>query len=520
MRKSRTPWISPLLAAALALAIAGWRIDAPSLWRDEAVTADLTGRSFPDMVRTLAHIDAVHGFYYLLMRLPAALFTGHEWLLRLPSALAAAATAALTVLLARHLAAPSPDEADPDGMGPDGMGPDGTGPNGADPARTGPWWTGSERLGLTAGVLVAISPIMSRYGQEARQYTLVAALAVLATYLLVRAGSRRGWTWYALAVAALGFTHLFALFLLPAHLATVLLERRPWRPWATATGLALAPVAVLAVVALRQSYQISWITSPTGGDVWHLLGSLSLVTVLVLPAGILLALALWKWSPLTATALPWLVLPPGLLLAISLVSPIYVERYVLYCVPAACLLLAAGLDRLPWQAALPLVLVAAVLTVPRQLQIRDPHKARIDDLRRLAAVLRAHEREGDAVVYTDPRFRPVTATYPEAFAPLDDVLLARTPDAAADLKGRELPRSAHATALAGTSRVWLIHNTLAFLPGSDSGARAKRRLLNSPAFRRLGGWRYHGGTVTLFERVAVPSRVEMSAPVPVPKSSQ
>ncbi|GAB3674697.1 glycosyltransferase family 39 protein [Actinocorallia lasiicapitis] len=478
MPKNR-PWAAPLLTAVLALAVAWWGLTAPSLWRDEAVTADVAGRSLPDLLRTLTHIDAVHGLYYLLMKIPVTLAGDQAWALRLPSTLAAAGTAALTVLLGRRL--------------------------------------GSERLGITAGVLVALSPMMTRYAQEARQYALVAFLAVLATSLLTRAESRRGWIGYGLSVLLLGFTHLFALFLLPAHLATVLLGRRPWRPWAVTVGAALLPVAGLALLARRQSYQIDWIESPRPKDLLHLLGSLSLVPALCVPAAILLIMALWKWSPLAETALPWLVLPPVLLLLISLVHPTYVERYVLFCVPAACLLLAAGLERLPWKAAVPLVVIAAIVTVPKHQTLRDPHRARLDDLRELSRIIAAHDRPGDAVVYTDPRFRPVAAASP-ALASLDDVLLAKSPVQAGDLMGRELPKREYAASLAGTRRVWLVRNWLPFLPGSDSGRAAKAKALGEPGFHKIRSWRYHGGEITLYERAA-PPRVELSAPDLTPKKN-
>ena len=42
-------------------------------------------------------------------------------------------------------------------------------------------------------------------------------------------------------------------------------------------------------------------------------------------------------------ALPWLVLPPLVLLGISLIRPVYVERYVIFGQPALALLCAAGL---------------------------------------------------------------------------------------------------------------------------------------------------------------------------------
>ncbi|WP_344454358.1 glycosyltransferase family 39 protein, partial [Actinocorallia aurantiaca] len=307
----------PCAAALVALAVACWGLTTPSFWRDEAVTADLTGRTVPQLLRVLGEIDAVHGFYYLLMWPVTTVFGVSELTLRLPSALAAAAAAGLTAVLGRRL--------------------------------------GSDRLGLTAGLLVALSPFLSRYAQEARQYALVAALAVLSTWLLVRAENRRGWAWYALSVVLLGYTHMFALLLLPAH---VIARRDALRSWAVAAGAALVPLLGLVVFAMSQRYQVSWIEPLTGKALLRLAQALGWGPVLLVPALLLALLGLWRYrpaSPLLRVALPWLVLPPALLLGVSwLGSPYYVQRYLLFCVPAAALLVAAGLETLSWKLAVPL----------------------------------------------------------------------------------------------------------------------------------------------------------------------
>ena len=98
----------------------------------------------------------------------------------------------------------------------------------------------SPRAGLLAGLLFAVLPETTRYGQEARSYALVTALAATASYLLVRvldAGAgpaaaqrrpaRRRWLLgYGLVLAALGLVNFFALTLIPAHALTVWLARR------------------------------------------------------------------------------------------------------------------------------------------------------------------------------------------------------------------------------------------------------------------------------------------------------
>ncbi|MFE9656032.1 glycosyltransferase family 39 protein [Micromonospora sp. NPDC006431] len=161
-------------------------------WRDELATWSAATRPVGDLIRLAGTIDAATGPYYLAMHGWTTLAGTSPTALRLPSALAMAGASALTARLGERLV--------------------------------------TARVGLIAGLLFAALPSTSRYGQEARPYALATFLAVLATLLLVGALRRptgRRWTWYALAVAALGLTHLIALTLLAAHGLLVLLAA--WR---------------------------------------------------------------------------------------------------------------------------------------------------------------------------------------------------------------------------------------------------------------------------------------------------
>ncbi len=78
---------------AVTLLVMLWGIATPSYWRDESATLSAVDRSLPQLVRMLGRLDAVHGFYYLLMW-PVAHFIGtREFETRLPSAVAMAAAA-------------------------------------------------------------------------------------------------------------------------------------------------------------------------------------------------------------------------------------------------------------------------------------------------------------------------------------------------------------------------------------------------------------------------------------------
>jgi mannosyltransferase len=467
-------WAVPLIPALVGLLLGLWRISGPSLWRDEAVTIELAHRSVFDLARVLQHIDVVHGLYYLIMHVTVGLFGDSALAIRLPSTLAAAATAGLTAVLGRQL--------------------------------------GSARLGLTAGLLVAIAPWMSRYAQEGRQYSIVAAFAVLATCLLVRALARSGRAWipYGAAVALLGLIHLFALLILIAHLVAVgYTQRSALRQWALATAAGLVPIAILVVIAFRQKFQVAWILEPTWTDVLRLMEMLALAPPLLIPAILLIGLGLWK-SPVAPVALPWLLIPPVVLLGVSLIHPYYVQRYLLFCLPAAALLIAAGLERLPWPAVLPAFAITGWLAFPIHEKVRL-ETARADDLVKLTKILKAHEKPGDAVVFKDSRYRRITVTYPDVFGKLADPLLNKSGTQVADLQGHEAPRSSFENLLRSTDRIWLIENRLPILPGPDPAAKAKARLLKEPTFVSLGRWTFKGGRVTLFQRQKI-ERVLVRAP--------
>jgi mannosyltransferase len=189
------PWLAagpPLLTLALAL----WGITGPSYWRDEAATLAATGRPFGRMIAMLGHVDAVHGAYYVLMWPVVRLGGTGELTTRLPSALAMAAATAGVVAIGQRLA--------------------------------------GRAAGLVAGLVSAVLPEVSWFAQDARSYAIVTALAVAASYLLLRvldSGGQRRWLLaYAAGLAVLGLFNIFSLLLVPAHAVTVALTARAAAP--------------------------------------------------------------------------------------------------------------------------------------------------------------------------------------------------------------------------------------------------------------------------------------------------
>jgi mannosyltransferase len=451
------------LPPVIMLCVALWSISGASLWRDEASTLSAIRRPLPELWHMLGRTDAVHGFYYLLMWAVARLLGTSELDVRLPSAIAVSAAALGVAALGRRLASP--------------------------------------RAGLMAGLFFVLLPVTSRYGQEARSYAIVMALAVLASYLLVRADAARDrpgrWLGcYALVVVVMGYANLMSLLLVPAHAVTLLRNPRSapadpgpraprrgirvgWLIAVTAAGVLLIPMVVVAWHQQQGTERFLYMTSWTAvGSVFDGLSGSGLTgSWLVLPVTIpLVAAAIWPPGhprmALTRLALPWLALPTLVLLAVGLFRPAFTSRYILFCVPALALLAGAGLDRLVTHvaerpAATPsparrwavtaagAIAVIAALALPSQLAYRAP-AGHLDNFRLIAQTLAANERAGDAVIYVPEYWRQISAAYPAPFAHLRDIALARTPEQEDDLSGSQVPAAQVITRLSTVHRVWLI----------------------------------------------------------------
>lgn len=221
-----------VVAAALRL----YRLGGPSLWGDEVITADLCGMPFGRMLGALAHHDVHPPLFFVLERL-ATIGGIDEWHLRIVPLIASVAMVPVVFALGRELDA---------------------------------------RTGLVAAALVAIAPCMVWYGREARANSLLALLAMVATWRLLvalRRGRARDFAGYGVAIALAFYTHSFAALLVAAHLAIVAIrwrtgeaDRRGAIRWALAVGGAVV-VALPWWLATRPALAgLEWIPPARAGD--------------------------------------------------------------------------------------------------------------------------------------------------------------------------------------------------------------------------------------------------------------
>ncbi|MFD8805405.1 hypothetical protein [Streptomyces sp. NPDC059597] len=449
-----------------------------SLWRDEAATWQVALRDTADIWHMLGQVDAVHGAYYLLMHALFACFGPGTTTLRLPSVLAMAVAAACVTAVGARLASR---------------------------------WTG-----LGAGLALGLLPAVQSYLQEGRPYALVAAGAALSTLLLVTqlTGRPRAarWTAYGATLLLCGLLNWLSLLILPAHALTLALSRAgrgPWTRWSAASAVAVAGTAPLALFSREQSAQISWIPPLT----WHMLiGPAVLVGV-----GCLAALAdrtrtghrPTGLSPATV-GLPLLVVPQLGLVLLSLVKPLFLDRYVLFSQLGLALLVGAGTGAAvravrprfpraaPW--VLPVVLAVAVTALlPYSLAKREP-ASRVDDVFAVAGRVARLKRDGNAVLFVPAARRDTALVSPGAFAGLRDIALAEGPVESGTLKGVEAGPGRIRDAMLRERRILLVTDAPEVArPVAGRRDKAKRDVLERYFTPVADEW-VRGRRVTVYER--------------------
>jgi mannosyltransferase len=420
-------------------------ITVPSYWRDEAATLAAVKRPFGALIQMLGNVDAVHGAYYMLTWVIVQMFGTGELALRMSSAIAMAVAAGFVAAIGRRLVSP--------------------------------------RAGLAAGVLFAVVPDISLYGQDARSYAMVTAVATIASYVLIRAlgaahgHQRRWWITYAISIALLGILNIFGLLLLAGHAATILLRMIRAQPgqsrkalllrWITAACIAVIVASPLMVLGWMQRGQLSWLTAPGYAgltSVTKLIGPpiMTLVVVGALVAGLVVTvirspgrqLPAW-FSTLPALCLPWLILPPAILLIGSVVTPVYNFRYILFCAPAAVLLGGAGLAALGRIAGTAALVVVTILGLNTQIFYRTPG-GHGDNIRQADRLIAATAKPGDMVLYTNDNAESFGAAYPYGLGKLTNIELAQRPIPSATLGGTNVPASVLHNRLAHASRLWIV----------------------------------------------------------------
>lgn len=372
--RSEARWTAlALLITASGAVLRFYHLGARVFWIDEALSIAYARLSFPQFLKVLWAREINMALYYLLLRGWIHLGSS-EAVVRGLSAVAGTITVPLIYRLGRRLYdAPT---------------------------------------GALAALLLAFNAFAIRYSQEARAYSLVALLVTASTLLLVEAVERRtqrAWTAYAICSAAAVYAHVLALLVVGAHALWLISTRdrpefRTLRRTADVFVLLILPLAV--TVWHAGPVPVAWI-APT---------SLHKVAVLLarLAGGekaALVVAALWLCAVVGAVrgherrqsllVFLWLLVPISVVLAVSLMRPMFLERYLLLCAPAAALATAAGVRALRSRPAITIAVAAVVVVTALSAgtAYSDAMESVPQDFRAATDYVLRETRPGDALIF-------------------------------------------------------------------------------------------------------------------------
>jgi mannosyltransferase len=323
-----------LLLLGFALLLRFACLDCKPFWSDECFSAEIAKLSWGNFVHLLCWREANMSLYYLLLRLWTHFGWG-EFYIRSLSVTMAAATLPAIYWLAKQLY--------------------------------------DRKVALLSVALLAVNAFHIRYAQEARTYTLFVLLTTLSSGCLVallRKPSRGHWIAYVATSILAAYAHFYALLLLLVQWCILRYLGTPtqgqgdaWlsRPFGRAWKVvAVAVLPLLIFVAKTGAGPIRWITRPGVRDVLtffeHLSGAIhwplaTLIAVAgaaaVVPFGRQLLTRYPSWETWRVQFLvAWFLGPIILTIIFSFARPVFLPRYMIFCLPPLLILAAAVLAQI------------------------------------------------------------------------------------------------------------------------------------------------------------------------------
>ncbi|MFC4517302.1 hypothetical protein [Streptomyces ehimensis] len=290
------------------------------------------------------------------------------------------------------------------------------------------------------------------------------------------------------------------LLLVAAHAVTAAL-RRPGRR--TLVRLLLAQTAGIAAVvpllalgfcqrsavgeappatAATPFNSFIWLLTP-GQDTLPTALKLLLTLTALTAVALLVARRHQARPPLLAVGAPWLAVPPLLLITASLGQSLFAYRYLLFCLPALALLLAAAATVLPLRRQLLLVLLPAFPIAVSHLAIRQQDSRSWDTT---AVITTPAERaaSGGGVVFSGGRCDLIASAHRGVFARLPDLGTTETAADRGTLDNQPADQVLLHRRLSRASRVW--HITCRHLSTGSRQTAARTTASQEQALTRAG----------------------------------
>jgi mannosyltransferase len=439
-----------------------------SFWGDEGPTVSAIRRSWPDLQKLVANIDAVHATYYAIAKLWTGFVGLNEFTLRGLSALGFAVATYLFFILAKKLR--------------------------------------DENFAAVATVAFIFIPRNLYNADYARSFALSTMMALVLTLLFIRASeiqlspsagrTRKFLVWlaYSLTLAAAAYLFEYLLLVAAAHFVTAVLnkQRRMLAAPMILSGLIAGAIAATVVLAsYGQRFQISanaeaplsqrqviivqWFLTPLGGVVaWAFIvvGIARLASYAAIERRQRQLASAPSATPheaqtpifsISAIAFPWMLTPILVLLAANFFVPLYAIRYLSISTPAVALVVGAAFMGLRSRRLIAAgIIILALAAAPRYIQDRTTNSnVGTPDWRSVAKAVEKVSANGDAVLIS-PLPNPITSpriamrVYPDSFKKVADPLRATRAGEAGLLNDILINVDKAKSKLEKYKRVWLV----------------------------------------------------------------
>jgi len=271
-------------------------------------------------------------------------------------------------------------------------------------------------VALSAGLLWAVHPFLIWHAQDARQYGLYVTLAVLNIYLLHRAlhTKKPRWWIYVLSQTFTLYLYYFELFMVMVQALYVLVMHRKQfgrflRVWMM-IGVLLIPLAIQTYVVLfGRDYAGTATNADFGALFTQFIPTLFFgvpQTLLVIGLSVLLMMFILI-EPMNSIRWllgGWLLIPFILIFALSLITSVFLPRYVIAITPAFILIITGGLSTTNWtssRAKIERYLIFSILIIMSLSQVyayfyTDPPKS--FDWRGLMTLVEARSSADDVII--------------------------------------------------------------------------------------------------------------------------
>ncbi|MEM7535508.1 MAG: glycosyltransferase family 39 protein [Chloroflexota bacterium] len=378
----------------LAFALRAYHLDFQSFWSDEGISLLRSAQPLAEMLREMP-VEHMPG-YFTLLHFWLRMTGEHDFAIRFLSLW----PSVLTIAIAYRFAADM----------------------------------GNRHAGIWAGLLLATNGFHIWYAQEARMYSWLLAMSLLASWLLWRAlHSKSWWPWlgYTLATTANIYLHFYGFLTPLAHtifMLVWLLVHRDWRQflrWVTA-GVGVVILFLPWLPRTIQIFEFSGWRPPADPTIipWQFLAAFTVGDTMPMPwhnwlpivylIGIVIGCIGW-WLRHKMSALLLLItmlIPWAAVIALALRNPDFHERYAI-AISGPLLLLSVGwvwtADRSNWRARIGGVLLPLILIGPliyfNGIGLQELyHNASLHkpDFRGAAQRIQQGEKMGDVILVDGP----------------------------------------------------------------------------------------------------------------------